>query len=294
MDFESIAKRHAAQDPNVLLWSCTDLLSNKGSRKNRYAMIILNQPITRKDVFVRAWAASEVRLCADGGANRLYDLWGPSQSSKYLPDMVKGDLDSLRPEVESFYASKGVTIKHDSDQYSTDLMKCMEEVENIERASGRRYSLVFIGGLSGRVDQTVHTMHILHKLRKTRPLTFVLSCESLAWTLDAGSHLIDIDHSTMGQTCGILPVGVDSATVKTKGLKWDLDWATSLDTSVSTSNHLLPSEPVVQVQTSRPLLWCVEIKPNLDAAPVPAVRDVKSPVGVSEFGTGRVSRVGTY
>ena len=37
-----------------------------------------------------------------------------------------------------------------------------------------------------------------------------------------GSHLIEIDHKTMGQTCGILPVGVDSAVVKTEGLKWDL------------------------------------------------------------------------
>lgn len=37
-----------------------------------------------------------------------------------------------------------------------------------------------------------------------------------------GRHVIEIDHSTMGQTCGILPVGVDSAYVKTEGLKWDL------------------------------------------------------------------------
>lgn len=29
----------------------------------------------------------------------------------------------------------------------------------------------------------------------------------------------------MGQTCGILPVGIDSAYVKTEGLKWNLgEW----------------------------------------------------------------------
>lgn len=37
-----------------------------------------------------------------------------------------------------------------------------------------------------------------------------------------GQHEIHIDHSTMGQTCGILPVGIDSAHVRTKGLKWDV------------------------------------------------------------------------
>jgi len=92
-----------------------------------------------------------------------------------------------------------------------------------------------MGGLSGRVDQTVHVMSLLHKLRKTRPRSFILSSESLAWVLDEvshsassghanqqGSHIVEIDHSTMGQTCGILPVGIDSAFVKTEGLKWNL------------------------------------------------------------------------
>ena len=39
---------------------------------------------------------------------------------------------------------------------------------------------------------------------------------------DQGKHVIEIDHTTMGQTCGILPVGVDSAFVTTQGLKWNL------------------------------------------------------------------------
>jgi thiamine pyrophosphokinase len=99
-----------------------------------------------------------------------------------------------------------------------------------------------------------------------------LSGESLAWVLDAGSHVIDIDHSTMGQTCGILPVGIDSAKVLTRGLKWNLgkqiplmlsdsaDWSTSFEGDVSTSNHLLPEEPVVFLSTDRPVLWCVEVR----------------------------------
>lgn len=100
-----------------------------------------------------------------------------------------------------------------------------------------------------------------------------------------GQHEIHIDHSTMGQTCGILPVGIDSAHVKTRGLKWDvgeltlhtplslspdstrfadwgrlIDWDTSLEGNLSTSNHLLPEEPVVWIETSKPILWTVEIR----------------------------------
>jgi hypothetical protein len=41
------------------------------------------------------------------------------------------------------------------------------------------------------------------------------------------------------------------------------DWDTSFDGDVSSSNHLLPSEPLVQITTNKPILWCIEIKPNL-------------------------------
>ena len=80
----------------------------------------------------------------------------------------------------------------------------------------------------------------------------------------------------MGETCGILPVGVDQAMVRTEGLKWDLgersvirfwlssvDWVTSFDGQISTSNHLVPSEPLVHITTSRPIMWCIEVKGNL-------------------------------
>lgn len=89
---------------------------------------------------------------------------------------------------------------HDGSEYSTDLQKCIEEVESAEATSDSRvgcsslaeilqltvvqYDLLLIGGLSGRVDQTVHVMSLIHKLRKTRPHSFILSSESLAWVVD--------------------------------------------------------------------------------------------------------------
>ncbi|EIW73187.1 hypothetical protein TREMEDRAFT_25042 [Tremella mesenterica DSM 1558] len=256
--FSIASKRYLEKEPDARIWNCCDLFNGEPSGR-KYALIILNQPITRKDVFLRVWNASEVRYCADGGANRLYDLWNADNRNRYLPNMIKGDLDSIRTDVHTYYAQKGVSIKHDGSEYATDLMKCISEIEALEEASGKKYHLILMGGLSGRIDQSVHTMFLLHKMRKTRPETFVISGESLAWTLDEGSHLVEIDHTIMGQTCGLLPVGVEESYIKTEGLKWDLG-KSSFSTSISTSNHLLPPSPLVYIRTSRPILWTIEIK----------------------------------
>jgi thiamine pyrophosphokinase len=243
-------------------------------------MIILNQPITRRDTLMRVWYASTLRYCADGGANRLYDALDPEERERMLPTMIKGDLDSIRPDVKAFYAARGVAIKRDQSEYATDLQKNMEEIEAVEKASGKNFSLVFLGGLSGRLDQTLHVMSTLFKLRETRRNTYVISEESLAWVLDTGVHLIEIDHTSMGQTCGLLPVGVSEAYVRTEGLKWNLDWVTSVMGSLSTSNHLVPHEHAVLVDTSAPIVWTVEIRKGLQ---IPALR---SPTGVDELSRG--------
>ena len=180
-----------------------------------------------------------------------------------------------------------MSVLHDGSEYSTDLQKCIEEIESAEKNEGievsyqthsriqaeNQYDLLLMGGLSGRVDQTVHVMSLLHKLRKTRPRSFILSSESLAWVLDEvsivvlpetladskGSHVIEIDHSTMGQTCGILPVGIDSAYVKTVGLKWNLGNSLLCATEIPLTDRLgnilrwrrLKLEPPTSIRAAR-------------------------------------------
>lgn len=78
----SHAQKYIDEDPDTRLWSCVDLLSGKETSGKQYAIIILNQPITHKDTFFRIWDASSLRLCADGGANRLFDLFSSAVQRK--------------------------------------------------------------------------------------------------------------------------------------------------------------------------------------------------------------------
>lgn len=51
-----------------------DFLASAHSNPGAY-LIILNAPIKDFEVFRRVWAHSMYRICADGGANRLHDLF---------------------------------------------------------------------------------------------------------------------------------------------------------------------------------------------------------------------------
>lgn len=54
-------------DAAARTWDCADILSDSSS-SNRYALLILNQPIVRADVFRKCWQACEnllAQMCLD-------------------------------------------------------------------------------------------------------------------------------------------------------------------------------------------------------------------------------------
>ncbi|PWN88547.1 thiamine pyrophosphokinase [Acaromyces ingoldii] len=149
----------------------------EGATGRGYAVILLNQPIlpVHRSSFLKLWCGATLRICADGGANRLYDSYfapDSSSTSSVVSDVpephdIIGDLDSLRLDVRSYFEQKGkTTVRHVASQYSTDLQKCVLRVEELETegAQAEQMDLVLVGGLSGRLDQTMHTIHVLCQL----------------------------------------------------------------------------------------------------------------------------------
>ncbi|KAJ6531734.1 thiamine pyrophosphokinase [Mycena capillaripes] len=227
---------------------------------SKRALVILNQPFSEGLVF-QLWNSSQWHCCADGGANRLFDTLPAEQRLLYLPDLIKGDLDSIRNDVKEFYISHGVPVVEDPDQDATDLMKCISAIKDKETQEQNEYDIVLLGGLAGRLDQTIHTLSYLHKLRKTRKCVFAVTDDNVGWVLDAGEHTIHVDHSILGPTCGLLPVGIDSTVLSTAGLRWNLsNRKSSFDGLISTSNHFLPDEESVWIKTTKPIWWTAELR----------------------------------
>lgn len=288
----SRAEEHTTWDPSIFLMPSAE------TKRPRYAMVLLNCSIDARQIghFRRLWTSASLRLCADGAANRLLDSFGTAAfegqsgaSSVPLPDAILGDLDSIRPETQSFFESKGVAVHVRPSQFATDLQKAIQEVEDQEKVSAdaTEHTLIIFGGLAGRLDQSVHTLHVLWQLApgtddlgsvidpdnpndrgnrlKKRQRTFVISDGSVAWLLSKGKHTLRMARQVMGKTCGILPLGVGNsgAKVSTKGLEWNLQGElTTLGGFLSTSNHLFDVEGVVNVETDKPVYWTVELRPD--------------------------------
>lgn len=241
------------------------------------ALIILNQPFSL-GLLWKLWKKSAWKACADGGANRLYDTFsGELQNlrSRFLPDLIKGDFDSIREDVKAYYSSQGVPLVQDGNVDTTDLMKCISSLTELEaRTDGVQHEIVILAGLSGRLDQTIHTLSYLHKLRKERQSVFAITDDNVAWVLDSGEHELQINHNALGPTCGLLPVGIASTILTTRGLRWNLtDHPSSFDGLISTSNHLIPTEPIVYIKTTEPIWWTAELRPEAFAG-LPSIRDI--------------------
>ncbi|KAF2713375.1 thiamine pyrophosphokinase [Pleomassaria siparia CBS 279.74] len=226
-------------------------------------LLILNQPITSFAVFSRLWRHTNYRICADGGANRLYDMFNgalEAQRNNYLPDAIHGDLDSLRDDVRDYYAALGVEVAKDPDQNSTDFGKAMKKISAQHTYPSHRETLV-LGTLAGRVDQGLGLLHEMVREETRDPMLrlWLFSESSLSFILKSTHNVIrgTVSSGMFTENVGLVPV-FGPAIITTSGLEWDIvDWETRMGHQVSTSNHIVADD--IHVQTNAPILFTVEM-----------------------------------
>ncbi|CAD0110434.1 unnamed protein product [Aureobasidium uvarum] len=239
-----MADKHPAVYPADFIKSGNEL-TNLGKGQSKPALIILNQPIADRRVLGRLWRHTSYRLCADGGANQLYDLFtqnDPSQLDQY-----------------SYYQGCDVEVTEDPDQYSTDFGKAIKQVL---REQPWQKNFLVLGTIAGRVDQGIGLLSEIHREQHSKEhpdIRFWLFSESsISFTLSPGATTIHtpLAERVITPNIGILPI-FGPAHISTNGLEWDVeDWHTQMGGQVSTSNHIVKDQ--ITISTDAEVLFTVE------------------------------------
>lgn len=212
--------------------------------------------------------AAQLRICADGGANRLHDEFPElfphddpfDVRDRYKPDVIKGDMDSIRKEVLDFYRNLGTKILDESqDQDTTDLHKCVALICDVTPTVDKSNLCILVAGaLGGRFDHEAGNINVLCRFSTLRII--LLSDDCLIQLLPrTHCHEIQIQPSVEGPHCGLIPIGMPSGSTTTTGLQWDLnDTEMRFGGLLSTSN--IVKEEKITVQSDSDLLWTISIK----------------------------------
>lgn len=234
----------------------------------KLALVVVNQPLkAEKERFFQLWKKATFKATVDGGTNELYDNTDDIRE-EFLPQIITGDFDSVRPEVLEYYKEKGVEVVETPDEYNTDFTKSLNII--FDRGIHKQVDcIVAFGAFGGRVDQVfanIDTLFRAHKLQCGIPV-YLMNSQSLACLLQKGSHRLKVDSGLEGEYCGLIPVAGKCELVKTTGLKWNLG-GTQEPTQlcfgelISTSNTW-SGEKCVSIETDAPILWTMTIKATL-------------------------------
>lgn len=276
-----------AADP--IEWYPARILKERaeGGTPNSFALIILNQPLRDVPTLKKLWNNSSLRVAADGGANRLLDVVENDQDGGLFDnlDAVIGDLDSLTTQARQHFTTRAKPAKviHDPDQYSTDFGKTVKWIrastgpspeDSSSSSAPPPVDIVAMGGLGGRVDQGLSQLHHLYLFQMSPDYAegrlFLVSGESITFLLKGGSrtHRIHVregkgqgqEDDVFDKYAGIVPVKEPSV-ITLRGFEWDVtDWETEFGGQMSTSNHVLPETEVVEVETTKDVLFTIALK----------------------------------
>ena len=247
--------------------------------KRQFASLLMGQPIC----FLNLWMRTKINC------SRCLTLFVVIWILYLIMHVLTSRSEYVR------LLTQHVHIQRLASQYSTDLQKSIQHLELEEDTSSLQYDLVIFGGLTGRLDQTMHTLHVLWQLApgvpvddiitshdtstdenkdgrlRKRPHTVVLSDTCATCLLGPGKHVLQHNRSIVGKSCGILPLGVSSACIQSEGLEWNLGMYKSLTPEsqksslggfLSTSNHLAPDNlsGTVLIESDSPVYWTVELQ----------------------------------
>lgn len=180
-------------------------------------------------------------VAVDGGLRHLEALG-------FLPDMLIGDLDSVTPaQLQRLSGGKMEIIRFPIEKDETDLELALLEVMKCGADE-----IAIIGGLGGRIDQTLANVFLMLLPDLTGKNVYMLTQNEKVFVIQEQKAI----RGAEGDLISLIPLNGDANGVTTIGLKYPLTNETlKFERSRGISNRMLSDQAEVKVEEG--VLLCV-------------------------------------
>lgn len=216
----------------------------------RTAVIIGNGTFPKNDYPLYVIREADYIVCCDGAADTFLRRMKRIFGGERLPDIIIGDLDSIRPATRRRFAD--ITV-HESEQEHNDQTKAVRYViENMKDVS----RIVITGATGKREEHTIGNLSLLMEYARMFDLESagisieMVSDNSTAFAITDSSEI----HCGEGRSISIFSPD-NSLNIKSEGLKWKTDGVVFDNWWKATLNKA--EEDVVRLKFSHPSLALV-------------------------------------
>lgn len=198
------------------------------------AVILLNGLLPDRSVF--ELVSSVPFIAADGAANALIDMG-------IIPDILTGDLDSVRPEVIESVRQHGMVIA-DPDQEINDFEKALRV------AASSHWNTVLVAGIhGGELEHTLNNWSVLMRHGRSMNLYALDGHRIASPVYEAFSYTAEV-----GEIISVIPQ--PRARLTTSGLHWPLtDEVLELGMREGARNRAIHSDVSITVHEGSALVF---------------------------------------
>ncbi len=176
-------------------------------------------------------------VCCDGALEKYLRNMDAVFGRERMPDIVIGDMDSLKPSVRKRYS--GLLIKEEEQDHNDQTKAVRYIIEHAADVS----DIYILGGTGGREDHTIGNLSLLMeytRMFENCPRIEMVSDHSTAFAI---TDSIDI-HCGEGRSFSLFSPD-NSLTVRSAGLQWKTDevvfdnwWKATLNRATEDTVHL--------------------------------------------------------
>ncbi|MBE3592733.1 MAG: thiamine diphosphokinase [Thermoanaerobacter sp.] len=197
-------------------------------------LIISNGDIRDYNFYEELLKDVDMVICADGGANHAYQM-------KIKPDLIIGDIDSIKEEILEFYENEGVRIeKFPPMKDETDTQLAM--LKAIELGAT---DVTFIGVIGERFDHSYANLSLLLYLLNRNIKGKIVNEKNEIYLID---KFIEVE-GKKGELLSLLPYSKEVKGIYTKGLFYGLSGQSmDLEMPYGISNVFTEDKATIEIE----------------------------------------------